>query len=531
MRTRLAVLTLTIGLIVLQATSTRAEPRSQIPPLPADLLFTTTTAEGDVDYPRDIIVRVDADTLEVSPFYVDDTADEVIPISWSPQGDLLAVYRLMPAIDDAHTLFPRQLCVLNRAGVLQGCMDDSPPMYNGGDPQSWQHYYPVAWGADGQTIYFDTEYVNENSLYGYGKRLIEADVATGETLRIVYEYPDPYPIAPSPDLRHALVAFGLLWGGPPVPVLIVDLTTGAQLDVTTAVPSLTSLYMTCLPASPQGHYVTVSAEYDLATYAPDQDPTLNDGRGLLLVVLDMQGAIQGIIGQPDGNDTLWSQDCPGWQPDEQAIYFWASDSQGAYIMRYSLPDQQLTTLYTLRRWPERESYIYGPLIVSPDGTHVALTVSDDPYADPLVAVLYPDGEIYRIPSPYRFGLYPLWVPPLEEPLCTSTIANGDVSGLISAIDAANANPDPDTICLADGSTYTLTSINNTTSGANGLPPITTDITLVGNGATLARERGIIPVTLGQRVLRAETAAVAATVLVLYELDTLIALPTLFRTGK
>ncbi len=48
---------------------------------------------------------------------------------------------------------------------------------------------------------------------------------------------------------------------------------------------------------------------------------------------------------------------------------------------------------------------------------------------------------------------------------------------------------------------------------------------------LARERGIIPVTLGQRILRAETAAVAATVLVLYELDTLIALPTLFRTGK
>jgi hypothetical protein len=29
-----------------------------------------------------------------------------------------------------------------------------------------------------------------------------------------------------------------------------------------------------------------------------------------------------------------------------------------------------------------------------------------------VAVLCPDGEIYRIPSPYRFGLYPLWVPPL-----------------------------------------------------------------------------------------------------------------------
>jgi predicted outer membrane repeat protein len=62
-----------------------------------------------------------------------------------------------------------------------------------------------------------------------------------------------------------------------------------------------------------------------------------------------------------------------------------------------------------------------------------------------------------------------------------------VAGLISAIDAANANPDPDTICLAASSTYTLTAVHNTTSGANGLPAITTAITLVGNGATLTRD--------------------------------------------
>jgi hypothetical protein len=425
---------LVVSLVVLRTPSTQATPQLQTYPLPADLLFTASLTAGQGDYPRDVILRVDAETLEITPFYTDTEAFEIMPISWSPQGNLLAVYRIMPAIDATRPLYPRQLCVLDHAGVLQRCFNDTPLMYFAGLPDRWQqHYYPVVWRADGQTIYFDTEYPNENSLYGYGKRLIEASVLTGETLRVIYEYPDPYPISPSPDLSHALVGFGDLWGGPGTPAFLVDLTTGAQIDVASAVPSLTRLTSTCLPVSPKGNYVTVSAEYDLATYAPDQDPTLNDGGGYLLIILDMRGTIQGIIGQPDGYNTLWSQDCPGWHPDEQAIYFWASDLGEAYtlgkayIMRYSLPDQQLTTLYELRDWPERESYIYEPLILSPDGTHIAFTVSNGPYEDRLVAVLYPDGNIYRIPSPYRFGLYPLWVPPVSAPAVTLTATPTDAS--------------------------------------------------------------------------------------------------------
>jgi len=439
MRIKLAIWILTVGLAMLPIPLIGAEPQVQMPPLPADLLFTTSISEEEGDYPRDIIVRVAAETLEVIPFYVDSEAFEIMPISWSPQGDLLAVYRIMPAIDNAFTLFPRQLCILDRAGVLQRCMVDSPPMYYGGDPQSWQHYYPVTWGTDGQTIYFDTEYPNETSPYGYGKRLVEASVITGETLRVVYEYPDPYPVSPSPDLSHAVVGFGGLWGGLGTPAFLVDLTTGSQIDVASAVPSLTKLYSTCLPVSPNGNYVTVSAEYDLATYAPDQDPTLNDGGGYLLIILDMQGTIQGIIGQPDGYDTLWSQDCPGWAPDEEAIFFWASDSERAYIMRYSLLDQQLTTVYTLRDWPERETNVCSPLIPSPDGTHIAITVSDGPYEDRLVAVLYPDGEIYRIPSPYRFGLYPLWIPPTSAPPPTPTPTPTETP---TATPTATPTPDP-----------------------------------------------------------------------------------------
>jgi hypothetical protein len=410
MKMKLAALIVILSMVAFGTASHDAGAQPAIPPLPADLLFTTTTWKGEGDYPRDIIVRVDAETLKVTPFYIDADAFEIMPISWSPQGDLLAIYRIMPALDEAYTLFPRQLCILDRSGVLLRCLDDGPPMHYAGFPDhNWQHYYPVAWGPDGRTIFFDTEYATDESPFGYGRRLVEASVLTGETLRVLYDYPGPYPVTLSPDLNHIAVGFGGQWKVNN-PAYLLDLASGARLDVPELVPHLTKLSWACLPFSPLGNYITVRSGYRLAVYAPTQEQTYDDGS--LLLILDTQGIIQGTIGEPDGPDTLQYQDCPGWQTNQQAIVFYAFGYERGAILRYSLPDQQLTTLYELKDWPERESTVYSPLIPSPDGTHVALTVSDGPYEDRQVAVLYPDGEIYRIPSPYRFGLYPLWVPPL-----------------------------------------------------------------------------------------------------------------------
>jgi hypothetical protein len=61
------------------------------------------------------------------------------------------------------------------------------------------------------------------------------------------------------------------------------------------------------------------------------------------------------------------------------------------------------------------------------------------------------------------------------------VAAGDVAGLISAINTANGNNEDDTINLAAG-TYTLTAVNNDTDGSNGLPSITTALTIHGAGA-------------------------------------------------
>ena len=61
-----------------------------------------------------------------------------------------------------------------------------------------------------------------------------------------------------------------------------------------------------------------------------------------------------------------------------------------------------------------------------------------------------------------------------------------VTELIDAINTANSNGQPDTINLAPSCTYTLTTTNNTTDGSNGLPSITSEITINGNGATIER---------------------------------------------
>ncbi|WP_091540364.1 choice-of-anchor Q domain-containing protein [Thermoflexibacter ruber] len=75
---------------------------------------------------------------------------------------------------------------------------------------------------------------------------------------------------------------------------------------------------------------------------------------------------------------------------------------------------------------------------------------------------------------------------------TYNVANGDVAGLITAINSANTDGGNSIINLAVGGTYTLTVVNNTgASGDNGLPIILLDgtLTINGNGATISRGAG------------------------------------------
>ncbi|MHC5111546.1 MAG: choice-of-anchor Q domain-containing protein, partial [Planctomycetota bacterium] len=68
------------------------------------------------------------------------------------------------------------------------------------------------------------------------------------------------------------------------------------------------------------------------------------------------------------------------------------------------------------------------------------------------------------------------------------VADGDVQGLIDAIYCANMLEGADTINLATGGTYVLTAVDNEANNSpNGLPSITSEITIEGNGATVGRD--------------------------------------------
>ena len=81
----------------------------------------------------------------------------------------------------------------------------------------------------------------------------------------------------------------------------------------------------------------------------------------------------------------------------------------------------------------------------------------------------------------------------SAPAATFTIGNGDVNGLINAINIANTNGQDDVINLTPNGTYTLTTVNNTETGfANGLPILRTDgghtLTFNGNSTTIMRSQ-------------------------------------------
>jgi hypothetical protein len=71
-----------------------------------------------------------------------------------------------------------------------------------------------------------------------------------------------------------------------------------------------------------------------------------------------------------------------------------------------------------------------------------------------------------------------------------SISNGDVAGLIYAINTANTDGQADTIILAANGSYSFTQVNNNTHGPNALPVIESQsLTIEGNGSRLQAGRG------------------------------------------
>ncbi|HZV03446.1 MAG TPA: hypothetical protein VE999_00010 [Gemmataceae bacterium] len=67
------------------------------------------------------------------------------------------------------------------------------------------------------------------------------------------------------------------------------------------------------------------------------------------------------------------------------------------------------------------------------------------------------------------------------------VGAGDVHTLIADINTANSNGQSNIIKLIPNSTYTLTAINNFWYGPDGLPAISSNLTIEGNGSTIQRD--------------------------------------------
>ena len=99
----------------------------------------------------------------------------------------------------------------------------------------------------------------------------------------------------------------------------------------------------------------------------------------------------------------------------------------------------------------------------------------------------------RLSLPFFLAASACLIVPAELIGATFNVANGDVygvNGLVAALNASSNNNQDDTINLAVGGVYTLTVVNNTTFGANGLPVVSQDngraLTINGNGSVIQR---------------------------------------------
>src|SRR5262245_52255316 len=81
---------------------------------------------------------------------------------------------------------------------------------------------------------------------------------------------------------------------------------------------------------------------------------------------------------------------------------------------------------------------------------------------------------------------------LEDRLAPATfnIAAGDVAGLYAALNTAYGNGEDDTVNLAAGATYTLTTPSDGLNGLNLLADGGWRLTIKGNGATIARAAAV-----------------------------------------
>jgi hypothetical protein len=406
---KIMVCGLLVGLILVGLGGAQAQQGA----LPADLIITVPQSH-DLPWqnqPHNRLVRVDADTLEMTPFYTDEVAVEVRALDWSPQRDKLAIYRRNPSADEH--VFTRELCIINTSGSLLRCVQDRPSSFWA--YQNEEDDYHVTWSVDEQTIIF----VADREIEGNNRErvLVEADVNTGETLRVLYRSPyvyrknAPHAFAWTSTLDAVLVGVG----GSSTDPALVDLQTGIETHINTWVPEHQELAGVCSGFSPNGAYLAATLVYDLDEYNPWG---LDLGAAHEIyhpVIMDRAGQIQASLGDPGIGDLTSFWGCPIWLPDGQSFYIqgWRNNLEQEtavrFIYQYFLATQQLVEYRPI------SDIITSPLVLAPDNHTLTYSapISPDAGLDLVVSVLFPDGNASSFKE-YDYSAFPVWGP-IESP--------------------------------------------------------------------------------------------------------------------
>ena len=400
--------------------------------LPTSLIFTSYSLSlmsppGVSGRSPAIIEQVDTKTQKLSIFYTNPFGD-AYAMAWSPSGKSLAVV-IAGHIDQSGKIvasdgsqdFEEHVCVLDRSGQLQRCMKEM--FYNSltrsGDYSTSENYTPVTWSNDEHAIYFTAFDSKGNTA------IVESDVQTGDTVRIIYDKPDMDPDTAtwSPNADYLILRTKFVIASESAPLVHFS-ATGQELSrielvqplavpagaisPTIATPDQPHARVPC-SFSPRGTYFTTTDSGDSPPYESD--------------IVDMSSTVRYRL-MNTGPGAIVPDYCPDWKPDESALYFGHyTDSSGWLIYQYTLSTGKVVPYFNSSlAVPE----ISSPFSVSPDGNYLAYETVDNPafaaalhvpngvYTSPRIVVVGTNntGPIF-FSGPGYVGERPLWVPPLQ----------------------------------------------------------------------------------------------------------------------
>jgi hypothetical protein len=383
-----------------------AQDFGDYPSLPDDLIFISSyEVENEDGTTTDVseLALLDGGTLT----YTSLGERLGVPLSWSPQGNKIAVGRFVAATD-VRGVSEVAVCIITIADVHEVCIEETTNLH-------YDSRFDVTWSDDGQKIYFTTW--KEGIL-----RLLEADTTTGETVRIIYdsgyrgdEWGIVLLVSWTQNLSHIAIGVGRDYAKPG---LLVNLETHEVVDMNELLQPY--LYQTdegvvakhssiCGDTNPLGDQQVFSPldNYFVGFVSITYDDERRDGGRY--IIFDVEGnVIQTFEIHAD------YPPCPVWSKDESKLYIPiyvytpVSDWQesGWLIYEYSFENDEFT--------------IYSPanlevgttIIPSSDETHMVFRGYY--FGGYAVYVVYPDGVIRRLCEDEHYCYYPLWRPDNDE---------------------------------------------------------------------------------------------------------------------